>query len=337
LFWAFAGVAPLTTTSCIEGSRTVDPSPPFDYAISPNGRTIAYGADGKGIGLYDWQSGSVRYLTFPSELHVAKSGNTDNAWPSFSSDGTKIVALAPLPTETGRLATKFRLVIIDIVTGRGTALPVEGNIRTPVFRPDGKAILYAAKGGLFLFDLEMQSTRPVLSEGSGSFFNLGFIDNDTIFFKSTPKLDPKLTATLAELRQYDPGGKRPDSTSFLPFMLKMGSAPVINPVTLVKANVSAETYVVDMTASRDGERIAFIGINKGLYVFEGGQVRMVNDKLGQAGKPRISWDGSTAVLDHKSELVIVNLDTGKLTNTDFVSRVYWPSLPSSRYSYRVSW
>jgi hypothetical protein len=329
------------TTSCMYGFRTVSPQPPYDYALSPNGRTIAYGADGRGIGLYDWQSGSVRYLAFPQELNVQKSANTDNAWPSFSSDGSKIIVLAPMPEETQRFARRFRLVIMDVVTGKGTALPVEGEIRNPIFRPDGKAILYQARGGLFLFDLDTQSTRPVLPEGSGLFFNLAFIDDETIFFRNAPRLDPNGARTLVELRQYDRSGKRPDANSFLPLILKIGSAPVINPVDLLKVNLSAETYVNDMAVSRDEERIAFVGTPKGLYVFERGKVRMVNDTLGKADRIRISWDGSTAVLttqdNNKGELAVANLTTGKVTVTDFVSRVYWPSLPSSRYSYRVSW
>jgi hypothetical protein len=54
---------------------------------------------------------------------------------------------------------------------------VEGFIRTPVFRPDGKAILYADSSKLNLFDLETQSVRSVVP--SGFFFNLAFIDRDT--------------------------------------------------------------------------------------------------------------------------------------------------------------
>ena len=109
-----------------------------------------------------------------------------------------------------------------------------------------------------------------------------------------------------------------------------------------------------MPASRNGERIAFIGLSGSesarkaylsgdlarydLFVMEYGQVRQVTRLENYMAYCAISDDGSTAAFglhtgplsDVRSlgrgkiplELTIVDLNTGQVTRTDFVRRVY---------------
>lgn len=135
-----------------------------------------------------------------------------------------------IPTRCGifrcRLAfiIQAKLGIIDATTEAMVSYPNSDRLFNPVFRPDGKAVMYL--GGsltvkcLFLFDLITQTSRELLSKNDGFYEILSpsFVSNDTVLFVGTGPANPDLKAAVQRL------GYSPVSEP-VPYLLKMGSKP----------------------------------------------------------------------------------------------------------------
>ena len=321
---------------------------PRHFALSPDGRTIVVNGGTKGAGLYDWRTGQMRYVPLPA-------GFDGFGWGSYSPDGKYLVGVAGMARQHPQVTPGMQLGIIDLATQKTVTFyvpSVTGVFRSPVFRPDGRTVLYVGSGEtLFLFDLKTQNSRALLSaeDGFASIDTPSFISADTVLFVGTGPRSSERKETVKRL-----GAK---STFVpIPYVLQVGSKPEVAYLDLVKSELSGRYGGLPslMPASRNGERIAFISLSGSesarkaylsggvarydLFVMEHGQVRQVTRLENYMAYCAISDDGSTAafglhtgpVSDVRSlgrgriplELTIVDINTGQVTHTDFVRRVY---------------
>lgn len=351
---AMAATVPLVTAACGGGSGGAD-MPGIGrlgssrFSFSPDGREVVYAGGNKGIGLYDWRTGQVRYILSPDPDYTMTSGR-------LSPDGTKLVGIA---FGRGESSDDRRLGVVDAATLALVTFRIsEKSFTSPIFRPDGKAILYWAgrSDRPFLFDIRSQTSKALLPEGDGfdRVSSPSFVANDTIFFVGMGPRNPELKAEVQRL------GYNPVAGS-MPYLMKIGSRPelaymdVLNrysdDLPMLRSLMGGPSL---MPASRNGERIAFIGLSQStaarqsyragglarydLFVIEAGQLRQVTHLENFMSFTAISYDGSTAAfgiyplplseevrrlgrLKIPLELAIVDLNTGQVTKTDFARRV----------------
>lgn len=361
---AAAGVSPLAVASC-SGTRTFDmsaphPTLPAIYSLSADGRLVTLTAGAKGICQFDWRTSQMGHIPLVPGFRTL-------GWPSYSYDGTKLVVVAELPRK-GQDLPEVQIGIIDLATQEMASFPVGQYFSNPIFRPDGKAILYMG-GGLarsrpYLFDLNTRTSRELLpSDDSFSFTpsTPSFIDNDTVFFMGRGPRNPELARTIETLGKSAmsatvPYNRASPVSTALPYVLRIGSKPEIAHLEFVKRQLSDRNAGLPelMPASRYGGRIAFLAPSQidparrsklvtnlpryDLFVMEHGQVRQVTRLENYMAYSAISQDGSTAafgiypgaVSDVPDlnrgkvplELAIVDLDTGQVTRSDFVKRLY---------------
>jgi Tol biopolymer transport system component len=347
--WAVVGAVPWAAAACA-GVPSVDTGRgnllSDDFDLSPDGRTIAFGAGKQGIGLYDWRTGHIDFVPLPAGVQYLM-------WVHFSPDGSKLTAVAMLPQESidnPRELRRYRLAILDLPSRQAALFEVPQRVfSSPMLRQDGRAILYAAEDRLFLFDLTTGRSQALLPE-QDKFSDIrtpSFVASDTVLFVARNPRNAELQATIKQW-----GGNLVAGT--IPYLLKMGSRPVIAYPEFVRRELSDRygSLPTVMPASRNGERIVFIGPSQGerarkrhetggspydLFVIEGSQVRQVTHLENYLAFDAISYDGSTAAFGvypgaHSEvsslrrgavplELAIVNLDTGQITRTDFTARV----------------
>lgn len=349
-FVAVAGTAGLATmlSGCAPSvGAPMTQNLPRHFALSPDGRTIVVNGGTKGAGLYDWHTGQMRYVPLPA-------GFDGFGWGSYSPDGKNLVGVAGMARQHPQVTPGMQLGIIDLATEKAVTFSVyssTGVFRSPVFRPDGRAVLYVGSGEtLFLFDLKTKNSRALLSAEDG-FYSIdtpSFISADTVFFVGSGPRNPELREAVRKLGATSP------SVS-IPYVLRVGSRPEIAHLDFVKRGLSNWVGLpLLMPASRNGERIAFIGLSGSesarkahlsggvhrydLFVMEHGRVRQVTHLENYMAYCAISNDGSTAAFglhtgplsDVRSlgrgriplELTIVDLNTGQVTHTDFLRRVY---------------
>lgn len=319
---------------------------PRHFALSPDGGTIVVNGGAKGAGLYDWRTGQMRYVPLPA-------GFDGFGWGSYSPDGENLVGVAGMARQHPQVTPWMQLGIIDLATQKTVTYSLysgPGVFRSPVFRPDGRAVLYVESGTLFLFDLKTRNSRALLSVEDG-FYSIdtpSFISADTVFFVGMGPRNPELWEAVRKLGATSP------SVS-IPYVLRVGSRPEVAHVDFVKRGLSnRDGLPLLMPASRNGERIAFIGLSGSesarkahlsggvrrydLFVMERGQVRQVTRLENYMAYCAISADGSTAAFGLHTgpveavrslgrgriplELTIVDLNTGQVTHTDFLRRVY---------------
>ena len=348
-FVAVAGTAALATMSGCSTPGAEAPTTqnlPGHFALSPDGRMIAFNGGEKGAGLYDWRTGHMRYVPLPA-------GFIAFGWVGYSPDGKKLVGVADLPRKHPQeVLPETKLGIVDLATQETVTFSVTKNFYNPVFRPDGRAVLYLGPGKtLFLFDLKTQSSRALLSseDGFSGIATPSFVSADTVFFVGTGPRNPELREAVKRL-----GATSPFIS--IPYVLRVGSKPEVAYLDFVKSQLSNRYGGLPllMPASRNGERIAFIGLSGSesarkaylsgdlarydLFVMEHGEVRQVTRLENYMAYCAISDDGSTAAFGLHTgplsavrslgrgkiplELTIVDLNTGQVTRTDFVRRVY---------------
>lgn len=350
-FVAVAGTAGLATMlpGCAPSvGAPMTQNLPRHFALSPDGRTIVVNGGTKGAGLYDWRTGQMRYVPLPA-------GFDGFGWGSYSPDGKNLVGVAGMARQHPQVTPGMQLGIIDLATQKTVTFSVyssTGVFRSPVFRPDGRAVLYVGSGEtLFLFDLKTKNSRALLSaeDGFASIDTPSFVSADTVFFVGMGPRNSELKETVKRL-----GAK---STFVpIPYVLRVGSKPEVAYLDFVKSQLSDRYGELPslMPASRNGERIAFIGLSgsesarkaylsgdlarRDIFVMEHGRVRQVTHLENYMAYCAISDDGSTAAFglhtgplsDVRSlgrgkiplELTIVDLNTGQVTHTDILRRVY---------------
>ena len=201
----------------------------------------------------------------------------------------------------------------------------------------------------FLFDLKTQTSRELLSKNDGfdAILKPSFVSDDTILFVGFRPENSELKVAVQRL------GISPIAQP-VPYLLKLGSKPEIAYVNTLDPYLygARGNLPTSMAASRNGERIVFIGISQSiaarqayvtgdltrydLFVIEGQKVRQVTHLENYLAFVAISQDGSTAAFGLHTgslsgvrnlgrgniplELAIVDLNTGQVTRTDFVER-----------------
>lgn len=320
---------------------------PHHFALSPDGGTIVVNGGIKGAGLYDWRTGQMRYVPLPP-------GFDGFGWGSYSPDGKSLVGVAGMARQHPQVTPWMQLGIIDLATEKTVTYSFysgPGVFRSPVFRPDGRAVLYVESGTLFLFDLKTRNSRALLSaeDGFASIDTPSFISTDTVLFVGMGPRSAERKETVKRL------GAKSTFVS-IPYVLRVGSKPEVAYPDFVKSQLSDRYGGLPslMPASRNGERIAFIGLSGSesarkaylsggvarydLFVMEHGHVRQVTHLENYMAYCAISDDGSTAAFGLHTgpveavlslgrgriplELTIVDLNTGQVTHTDFLRRVY---------------
>lgn len=340
---------PILLAVCCTHSPSVEAGGPNflnqDFVLSPDGRVIAFGAGSKGIGLYEWRTGQMETLPLPA-------GVAQVMWLRYSADGGKLSVVAVPKRNSAtepREATQYKLAIFDIQKRQADLLDVPGRVLSnPVLRSDGKAVLYAADNQLFLYDLVTGQARSLLTE-QDRFSDIRtptFVDNNAVLFVARNPKSPKLKAVIEKW-----GGDAVAGT--FPYILKSGTPPEIAYPEFVQHQLADRYGGLPglMPASRNGERVVFIGPSQGerarrmhatgrrpydLFVLESNHVRQVTQLENYMAFDAISYDGSTAAVGvfvgpHSEvsafqraavplQLAIVDLTTGQMTRTDFVAR-----------------
>ena len=355
-----AGAMPFLAAACSgprgAGGSASRPTLSHDVTLSADGRIIAFGAGAKGIGLYDWPTDTVGYIPKPVGFQTLGPA-------SYSPDGRKIVVVAELPRQGGEVIAESKIGIVDVTTQEMTSFPVkERVIANPTIRPDGGAVLYVGGSAMtrrpFLLDLKTRTSRELLSEQDGFYtvFRPSFVSNDTVLFVA---MGPKNLELQAKVRAL---GTSPTSGP-VPYLLKFGSKPEFAYLDAINPYLDSlrKGYLpTSISASHSGERVAFIGLSQSeaarqayksgdlnrydLFVIEGKRMRQVTHMETYMAFCSISQDGSTAAFGYfprplrevrnfsrgriPLELAVVDINTGRVTRTNFVKRVYGDELRS---------
>jgi WD40 repeat protein len=124
-------------------------------AFSPDGKTLAYGAQGDSVKLRDLRTGKVR-----GTIVVPKERSASVSSLSFSADGKMLAAAIrddPLPREglgLGPLGTlPCQVILWDLATGKELCtIQGNGHHRLVALTPDGKTLALTGEGGISLHD-----------------------------------------------------------------------------------------------------------------------------------------------------------------------------------------
>jgi hypothetical protein len=321
------------------------------FTLSPDGRLVAFNAGTRGVGLYDWRVREIRYVPIRPQF-------SGLGWPNYSSDGRRLAGVATISRayREGSGAPEYNLGVIDLSTEEMISFPMEKIFHNPVFRPNGNAILYLGRSSRvveerpFLFDLRTQTSSELLSENNGFYAILrpSFVSDDTVLFVGMGPSNPDLKAAVQGLGYTSVGHP-------VPYLLKIGSKPEIAYLDVLDRYLDGLKTIglpSSMPASRNGQRIVFIGLSQGqaarkayrsgdvaryeLFAIEGQQARQVTHLENYLAFVAISQDGSTAAFGLHTgplsdvrnlgrgkiplELAVADLNTGQVTRTDFVER-----------------
>jgi Tol biopolymer transport system component len=264
-----------------------------DFAMSPDGRIVAFqflGPKGRGVGLYEWQTGKLTHVPNPQETYVGE--------PSFSYDG-KLLALGIQKRTEGAASN---IAVVDLATLALTQLthgdPSSHRIRgTPVFQPGTGDILYVEHGigvawHLKLFDVSNGTEKIVLEPKDGFFsiFRPLFVGPEEIYFQATSPVNKDIKKAINDLGV---------STSAITvtYRLRFGGTPNILWPELEKSRKhSFQNSISFLSASRDGKTIVGISGAKDYYeIFKLGDdqnLMQLTNLKGSEAFASISYDGS---------------------------------------------
>jgi hypothetical protein len=316
----------------------------FDFAISPDGRLIAFDfvitgkAGCEGLGLYDWQADTLTRIPNPPGSVVTV--------PSFSYDGRRLAVtmrtgLSPLDTD---------IAVIDLATGAIVPAtrrdPKERVVRTgAVFQPRTGNILFVEEGlsvprHLKMLNIETHTEAVVLGQRAGfrtGLYRISFVDEEEIYFTARSPVDPDLRSALTNL--LGPGhGSMVAST--VGYRFRFGGKPEIllpelQRTLLVGLHIEGPA---SLTASRGGAVVVYVGINNpgpewsplcDLYqILPDGSSHRLTNLEGIIDAARISYDGSTVAFTLAKngklplELMIFDMKRKKLTTSDLRRKLF---------------
>lgn len=318
-----------------------------DFAISPDGRTVAFqyvdkGSKRHGLGLLEWESGKLTPISSPKGTDIG--GN-----PRFSYDGKRLVAMMSD-------STSGQIVSIDIISQKLTLLARAGRgWNTPVFQPGTDNVLFVDGGPsvrpgghyyLKLLNLLDHTEQTVVEEKDGfrAIFHPSFVSQSEIIFQARSPADTKLVQEVVDLVKR-PGANR---SADLVYRLSIGARPeiILKEITSHSARdvdstvVKFNPRITSVSASRDGKAIVFIdlssltphtkgaGYNYELFKLENGKLTQMTQLLSLLHVARISYDGSTVAFGKIPErrvqdldLFILNVLTGEVRSTHLLEKL----------------
>ncbi len=125
-----------------------------DPAWSPDGKKIAF-ANGARIFVVDADGSRRTALTSDADGYALR--------PTWSPDGSKLAFALYAKPDGGTT----NLVVVDVASGKETALTTNGSASAPAWSPDGTQIAFASDGGISVMNTDGSGVR-VLTSGSGS-------------------------------------------------------------------------------------------------------------------------------------------------------------------------
>jgi len=310
------------------------------FAPSPDGRVVAFqyhdlsaGQNDLGLGFLDLQSGKLTRIPNPPGKQLSE--------PSFSRDGKRLAAAM------GNLHSlaATQITIIDPATLKTvtTVNPNPWEVAYPVFQPGSDNVLFVATNPgvpkqLRLLDLANNDEHSILdpAEGFYTIFQPSFVGPDDVLFQAMSPRDLALKQSAVDLLgkdRYDPAlrityrlhfGERPEI--FLPELTRSRTGPLLPGIPY-------------LTASRDGETIAFIGLsiadpynehhqyNYEVFALRNGQERQMTNLRSLLAYAHISFDGMTVAFGSDPtrrkivDLFVLDMRSGKVTATGLLNKL----------------
>ncbi|ATY31956.1 amidohydrolase family protein [Sphingomonas psychrotolerans] len=262
-------------------TRNVTPGPIFEYAQDSNTE------------LFDIE----RYDLDTGEVSSAVSGAGGAVRPTPSPDGRKIAFVR-------REATRSKLYVKDLVSGEERKIyddldqdvqetwAVTGVYPNMAWTPDGKSLLFWAKGKIRRIDADGANAREI-----------PFTVNDTrgVIDAPHPQIavaPDRFTTTMPRFATVSPEGDRVVFESLGKLWVKSMGGGVAKRLTS-----GGDGFELFPSWSRDGRTIAFVGwTDAGLgrirtVAASGGTPRDVTSQPGHYARPRFSPDGKTIVFE----------------------------------------
>jgi len=340
-FWRAANgmailIAVLATQSTASAQRPQAPAQLPDFALSNDGKILAVSRDGT-IGLLDWRVDKLVVLPRPAGVRLMGG-------PTFSPDGRSLAAVVG---HDGEFAI-FDLATVEVVGFHKSDCWFQSS---PIFQPDGNAILFSTGGSrayLCHYDFSTRTTSIPLKREDG-FYAMGepmFVGPNKVLFIG---IGPKNSSVASSVESL---GVSKTSAS-VPYHLEIGGMPEIAYPELVRRGAKLTKGMgggpVSFAASRNGERVVFIDrslteedraarekfgrFRYDLFMIEGGVTRQITHLEAYLARLAISYDGHTVAFGIQSkatgdpsdarrlDLVIMDLRTKVLTRIDLIDRL----------------
>jgi len=264
--------------------------------------------------------------------------------PSFSPDGRSLAAVVG---HDGEFAI-FDLATLQVTQSYKSDCWFHSS---PVFRPDGNAVLFSTGGSrtyLCLYDFSKRTTSIPLMREDG-FYAMGepmFVGTNEVLFVGIGPRNSSVASSVERL-----GVSR--TSASVPYHLEIGRMPEVAYPELVRRGAKLTSGMgggpAFFAASRNGERVVFIDRSLteedrvarekagrflyDLFMIEDGVTRQITQLEAYLARLAISNDGHTVAFGIQSkstgepsdasrlDLVVLDLRTNVLTRIDLIARL----------------